>query len=148
VGVGSFKKKIGCDFLPQFEHACRSSEEPQVRKKKKVGGTSQQVQQSSKEEMVHVEDTVFLRWQHIKADLLNRRFLRWSGAGKQVALPPSATQDIAASAPLRIVLAKSAGTYPGVLQRSMTSGNWSSPCSDESRYHCFRNSSANFRVGV
>jgi hypothetical protein len=29
------KKKKRCDFLPQFEHACLSSEEPQVRKKKK-----------------------------------------------------------------------------------------------------------------
>jgi hypothetical protein len=26
---------MGCDFLPQFEHACLSSEKPQVRKKKK-----------------------------------------------------------------------------------------------------------------
>jgi hypothetical protein len=32
----SIRSFIGCDFLPQFEHACLSSGEPQVRKKKKV----------------------------------------------------------------------------------------------------------------
>jgi hypothetical protein len=36
-GLWESKKKSyqkNCDFLPQFEHACLSSEEPQVRKKK------------------------------------------------------------------------------------------------------------------
>jgi hypothetical protein len=34
--LSSAFKKIGCDFLPQFEHACLSSEETQVQKKKRV----------------------------------------------------------------------------------------------------------------
>jgi hypothetical protein len=28
------KSKFGCDFLPQFEHACLSSKKPQVRKER------------------------------------------------------------------------------------------------------------------